>query len=65
MPLSIIIIFEIFRFTSATVEEYIAEGITYMSEYLELSDAMSAVTLIALANGYINNEIIFLELVML
>ena len=52
MPLSFFIILIIFRFVAATVDEYIAEGITYMSEYMELSEAMSAVTLLALANGY-------------
>jgi sodium/potassium/calcium exchanger 6 len=51
MPISIFIIYLIFRFTSATVEEYIAEGITYMAEYFKMSEALAAVTLIALANG--------------
>jgi len=41
----------IFGFISATVEEYIAGGITYLSEYLGLSEALAAVTLLALANG--------------
>jgi len=59
MPLSFLIIIEIFRFVGATVEEYIAEGITYMAKYLELSDAMAAVTLLALANGYIFQNILF------
>ena len=50
-PISFFIILLIFRFISATVEEYIASGITFISEYFELSEAMAAVTLIALANG--------------
>lgn len=33
------------------VEEYIAESITYISDYMQLSDQLAAVTLIALANG--------------
>ena len=33
------------------MEEYIAGGITYIAEYYKLSEAMAAVTLIALANG--------------
>ena len=45
------VIYLIFNFISATVEEYIAGGITFVSQKLELSEAMSACTLIALANG--------------
>ena len=54
MPIALFIILLIFRFISATVEEYIAAGITYISDYFELSESMGAVTLIALANGYFN-----------
>lgn len=36
---------------SATVEDYIASGLTMISETLKLSEAFAAVTLIALANG--------------
>jgi len=70
MLLSFFIIFLIFRFISSTVEEYIASGITYIADYMELSESLAAVTLIALANGagdvitaivacifYINNNI--------
>ena len=49
--ISILIIYIIFVFTSATVDEYVASGITALSEAMGLSDAMAAVTLIALANG--------------
>jgi len=47
-------LFLIFRFISASVEEYIASGIIFITEYFELSEAMAAVTLIALANGACN-----------
>ncbi len=51
LPVAICIIFYIFRFISSTVEEYIAGGITYIAEYLKMSEALAAVTLLALANG--------------
>ena len=51
LPVSFFIIYLIFNLTSAIVEEYIASGITFISEYLKLSEALAAVTLIALANG--------------
>jgi len=51
----------IFRFISAVVEEYVASGITFISEYFELSEAMAAVTLIALSNGYFHIFLKFLE----
>lgn len=38
MPFAIFFIVLILRFISATVEEYIAEGITYISEYLKMSE---------------------------
>ena len=51
VPLSILLVYIFFRFLSATVEEYIAPGITYISDKLELSESLAAVTLLALANG--------------
>ena len=51
MLLSFFLIFLIFRFISSTVEAYIASGITYIADYLELSESLAAVTLIALADG--------------
>jgi sodium/potassium/calcium exchanger 6 len=33
------------------VEEYLAPAISYISEWLNLSEALAAVTLLALANG--------------
>lgn len=44
-------IFLIFKYTSITVDEYIAEGITKLSDFLNFSEALSAVTLLAFANG--------------
>lgn len=44
-------IFLIFKYTSITVDEYIAEGITKISDFLGFSEALSAVTLLAFANG--------------
>jgi hypothetical protein len=35
------------------VEEYLAPAIAYATEFLNLSEAMGAVTLLALANGYL------------
>jgi sodium/potassium/calcium exchanger 6 len=46
-----VLIYLIFRFISATVDEYIAGGITVISEYLGMSESMAAVTLLAFANG--------------
>ena len=40
-----------FRFISAVVEEYLAPSIAYISEAMKLSEALGAVTLLALANG--------------
>lgn len=40
-----------YRFISAVVEEYLAPSIAYLTEWLNLSEAMGAVTLLALANG--------------
>lgn len=51
LPVAFLMIYLIFGFVSATVEEYIAGGITYVSETLELSEALAAVTLLAFANG--------------
>ena len=36
---------------SATIENYIVGGITYISKMLKLSDAMAAVTLLALGSN--------------
>ena len=46
-----VFIFLIFKYTSIVVEDYIAEGITKISDALKLSEALAAVTLLALANG--------------
>ena len=47
----ILVIFLIFKYTALTVEEYVAEGITKISDYLGFSEALAAVTLLAFANG--------------
>jgi sodium/potassium/calcium exchanger 6 len=39
------------RFISETIDEYVAPAITFISKWLNLSEALSAVTLLALANG--------------
>jgi sodium/potassium/calcium exchanger 6 len=48
---ALFLIFVIFKYTSITVEEYIAEGIQNITEWLGLSDSLAAVTLLAFANG--------------
>ena len=46
-----ILIFLIFKYTSMTVDEYIAEGIQYVTDWLGISESLAAVTLLAFANG--------------
>ena len=48
---ALFLIFVIFKYTSITVEEYIAEGIQNITEWLGMSDSLAAVTLLAFANG--------------
>jgi sodium/potassium/calcium exchanger 6 len=47
----ILAIFLIFKYTAMAVDEYIAEGITEISEWLNFSETLAAVTLLAFANG--------------
>ena len=47
----LVFIFLIFKWTGIVVDEYICSGITICSETFGLSDAVAAVTLLALANG--------------
>lgn len=49
--IGIFLIFLIFRFISNLVEEYLAPAVAYIAEFLKMSEAMGAVTLLALANG--------------
>lgn len=49
--LTILIVYVIFRFISISIDEYVAPAITRLSKALGLSSGLSAVTLIALANG--------------
>jgi sodium/potassium/calcium exchanger 6 len=48
---ALFLIFVIFKYTSITVEEYIAEGIQNITDWLGMSDSLAAVTLLAFANG--------------
>jgi sodium/potassium/calcium exchanger 6 len=51
IPLAIFFIYLIFKFICALVDEYIAESLTYIQEYLKISEALAGVTILALANG--------------
>lgn len=48
---SIIVIFFIFRYVAIVVDEYCAEGITKISTWLNFSQSLAGVTLLAFANG--------------
>lgn len=50
-PVMFILIALAFKYTSIVVDEYIAEGITIISEALGFSESLAAVTLLAFANG--------------
>jgi sodium/potassium/calcium exchanger 6 len=49
--ISFFLIFLNFRFISSVVESYLAPSIAYISEFTKMPEALSAVTLLALANG--------------
>ena len=49
--ISILLIFLIFKFISGTIEEFCAPSITFLTDWLKLSEALAAVTLLAFANG--------------
>ena len=50
--IALIEIYLIFTFTSHVVEEFIGPSITFMSnDWLKLSEALGAVTLLSFANG--------------
>ena len=51
MIICLFLIFLIFRFICDLVDEYIAEAIMYISKWLNLSEVVAGVTLLALANG--------------
>lgn len=51
VPIILLTILFIFVFIGNLVDEYIEPSITYIKEYMNLSDAMGGVTLLALANG--------------
>jgi len=45
------IVLTVFRFMCDVVDEYIAEALVYFTKFLNLSEALAGVTLLALANG--------------
>ena len=49
--ISILLIILIFKFISGTIEEFCAPSITFLTDWLKLSEALAAVTLLAFANG--------------
>lgn len=55
LPLLLVIyilaIFFIFKYTAIAVDEYVADGISKISDWLGFSESLAAVTLLALANG--------------
>jgi sodium/potassium/calcium exchanger 6 len=51
VPFIIIMLYFIFKFICALVDEYIAASIEYIVDEFKISDALAGVTLIALANG--------------
>lgn len=50
-PVLMLIIFFVFKFITALVDEYIGPSIVYIKEAFGMSEAMAGVTLLALANG--------------
>ena len=51
MASALIIIFFIFRYLALIVDEYCAEGITLIAKWLQFSQSLAGVTLLAFANG--------------
>lgn len=49
--MALVIIFLNFRYLAIVVDEYCAEGITNISEWLGFSQSLAGVTLLAFANG--------------
>lgn len=47
----VIAIFFIFKYTALAVDEYVADGISKISDWLGFSESLAAVTLLAFANG--------------
>lgn len=46
-----LLIIILFKFICSTIDEYVSPGIVYLSERLQLSEALAGVTLLAFANG--------------
>ena len=51
VPFVFLVLYFIFKFICALVDEYIAASIEYIVDEYKMSDALAGVTLIALANG--------------
>lgn len=51
IPLTLIIIYLTFSYIAIVIDEYVAEGIQKISDFLGLSETVAAVTLLAFANG--------------
>jgi sodium/potassium/calcium exchanger 6 len=51
IPFVLLMFVLIFKYVSITVEEYIADALARVTEFLEMSDSLAAVTLLAFANG--------------
>jgi len=51
IPFTILVLYFIFKFICALVDEYIAPSIEYIVDVNKMSEAFAGVTLIALANG--------------
>ncbi len=51
VPLIILLLVIILKFICETVEDYVAPAIVYLTEYLNMSDSLAGVTLLAFANG--------------
>lgn len=48
---AILVIIILFKFICSTVDEFIAPAIVYLSKYLNMSESLAGVTLLAFANG--------------
>jgi sodium/potassium/calcium exchanger 6 len=47
----VFVIIILFKFICSTIDEFVSPGIVYLSEKLQLSEALAGVTLLAFANG--------------
>lgn len=49
--LILLLLIILFKFICTTIEEFVAPAIVYLCEYLNLSESLAGVTLLAFANG--------------